>query len=152
MPFEVANWFNPSLIEGFAEASSPFYDKNYLHYLTLLGRKNGYEVDLTSLFSGLNFFTHNSSIGYIYSGSFILYLQNNYETYKLRKLYSSNDFKESYGITFDVLYKEYLEYLYSLNFTGSSEKADYYFGRQSIFQKVCPRYLSDRIREGWDEG
>lgn len=28
--------------------------------------------------------------------------------------------------------------------------AYYYFGRQTIFQKVCPRYIADRLQDGWN--
>ncbi|MBT8378971.1 MAG: hypothetical protein KJN64_07065, partial [Ignavibacteria bacterium] len=44
---------------------------------------------------------------------------------------------------------EYFEFLNSFSVKDWQAKANYYFGRQSLIQKVCPRYISDRIADAW---
>lgn len=146
--FKVAKWFNPSLIEGIAMAADPFYDDNYIDYVAALAFKNDYKINIQNLFNGLNFFTQNSSISYIYAGSFVKFLIDNYGIEKFKLLYTDTNFEEIYGKKLQSLEDEYEGYISTWDSQNKNE-ADYYFGRKSIFAKVCPRYIADRLTEAW---
>jgi len=147
--FKVAEWFNPSLIEGIAMAADPFYDDNYIDYVAALAFKNGYKINIRTLFEGLNFFSQNSSISYIYAGSFVKFLVDNYGIDKFKLLYTDIDFEKYYGKKLSFLIEDYKSYLSTWEADNKNE-ADYYFGRKSIFAKVCPRFIADQLTEAWD--
>jgi len=48
-----------------------------------------------------------------------------------------------------VQQKEFETNLKSVMVIGNKSMADYYFGRLSIIQKVCPRFISDRLNKAW---
>ncbi len=87
--FKLASGFNPSLIEGVAEAADGIYDENSIHYLASLAYKNNYRINLNSLFNSFSFFGNVSSLSYIYSGSFIKYLVNIYGIQKVKNYYAN---------------------------------------------------------------
>ena len=148
--FKVADKFNPYLIEGAAVAADPIYDENYIHFMASLAYNNGYKTDLKNLFGYLSFFKQVSSISYIYAGSFSKYLIDNYGIEKYKRLYSDFDFKEIYGIPFYKLNLDYTNFLSIINTKEDIDKANFYFGRKSIFYKVCPRYIADRLSKAWN--
>ena len=86
--FKLAAGFNPALIEGVAEAADGIYDENSIHYLASLAYKNDYRVNLNSMLSSFSFFGSVSSLSYIYSGSFIKYLTNEYGIEKVKNFLS----------------------------------------------------------------
>jgi hypothetical protein len=49
------------------------------------------------------------------------------------------------------LVKDYSLFLDSLKIDVNQDKAYYYFGRQSIFYKFCPRYIASQLDEAWNE-
>ena len=147
--FKVAAGFNPALIEGIAEAADNSYDDNEIHFLAALAYNNNYKVNITSILTGLNFFSSASSLGYIYSGSFIRYLSENYGISRIKKYYTTNDFESSYDVQLEEVVKNYYSFLEGIELPNTEDKAHYYFGRKAIFYKVCPRYISDRLDEGW---
>ncbi len=65
-------------------------------------------------------------------------------------MYSDLDFKEIYGIPFDKLNLDYTNFLSMINTKKDIDKANFYFGRKSIFYKVCPRYIAYRLRKAWN--
>lgn len=148
--FKLASGFNPALIEGAAEAADGFYDENEINYLASLAYKNGYWIDINSLFSSFSFFGSVSSLSYIYSGSFIKYLISNYGIDKFKILYQSNDFQKIYNINLSAVTEDYEKFLDTLNLTATKEKADYYFGRKSLISKICPRYISSSLDDAWE--
>ncbi|NNG26790.1 MAG: hypothetical protein HKM87_04645, partial [Ignavibacteriaceae bacterium] len=148
--FKVAAGFNPALIEGIAEAADNSYDDNEIHFMAALAYNNNYKVNISSILTGLNFFSNTSSLGYIYSGSFIRYLINNYGIPKIKQYYTTNDFENTYGIQLEEILKNYYAFLDGFKLEDSEDKAHYYFGRRTIFSKVCPRYVSDRLQDGWE--
>ena len=147
--FKVAAGFNPALIEGIAEAADNSYDDNEIHFLAALAYNNNYKVDISSLLTGLNFFSNASSLGYIYSGSFIRYLVDNYGISKIKKYYATNDLESTYEVQLEEILMGYYSFLEGFELLDSEDKAYYYFGRNAIFSKVCPRYISDRLNDGW---
>ena len=149
-PFKVADNFNPYLIEGAAVAADPFYDENDIHFMAALAYHFGYKTNLKNLFNFLSFFKQTSSISYIFAGSFSKYLIDKYGIAKYKRLYSDLDFKKIYGTTIDTLNMDYSRFLDKINTRGNADKAYYYFGRKSIFYKVCPRYIASRLIDAWD--
>ena len=148
--FKVADDFNPYLIEGAAVAADPVYDENDIHFMAAMAYHFGYKTDLKHLFNLLSFFKQTSSISYIFAGSFSKYLIDKYGIEKYKKLYSDLDFKKIYGTTIDTLNMNYSKFLDQINTKGNANKAYYYFGRKSIFYKVCPRYIASRLIEAWE--
>ena len=147
--FKVAAGFNPALIEGIAEAADNSYDENEIHFLAALAHNNNYKINISSILKGLNFFSSTSSLGYIYAGSFIRYLIENYGISRIKKYYATNDFESSYDVQLEEVVKNYYSFLERFELTNTEDKAHYYFGRKAIFYKVCPRYISDRLGKGW---
>ncbi len=147
--FDVADNFNPALIEGAAVAGAPEYDLNNVHYMASLAYHNGFRIELKNLFKGLNFFGQTSGLSYIYAGSFSLYLINKYGIEKFKRLYSDIDFQKIYGRDISGLSDEYFSFISKEYNAGNKNEAEYYFGRKPIIYKVCPRYVADRLRDAW---
>jgi hypothetical protein len=148
--FKLAAGFNPALIEGVAEAADGFYDENGIDYLASLAFKNKYRIDINSLFSSFSFFGSVSSLSYIYSGSFIKYLTAEYGIDKVKKLYYTNDFENTYNEKLETIDQDYEKFLDTLKTISTKERANYYFGRKSLISKVCPRYISSSLTEAWE--
>ena len=146
---KVASGINPALIEGAAVAADPFYSETDIDYMAALAYKNKFRVNLKELFGGLSFFSRVSSLSYIYSGSFSKYLIEKFGIGKFKQFYSNGNLIKTYNINPDTIYTIYYSYLDSV-VTGNQNEANYYFGRQTIFQKVCPRFIADRLKEGWE--
>ncbi len=145
--FKIADGLNPSLIEGVAVAASPYYDDYNIDYMASLAFVNGFKINIINLFNGASFFGQASSLSYIYAGSFSKYLIDNYGVSKFKLFYKNTDFSKIYNSQLKDVTKKYYNYLKSFNTKGDSSKANYYFGRRTIFQKVCPRYVSDRLKD-----
>jgi hypothetical protein len=150
--FQVAADFNPALIEGAAESADGFYDDLPIHYLAKTAFKNGYQVNLRNLFTpGFNFFNQNSSLSYIYAGSFCKYLANKFGIQKFMKLYRDGFSDNIYDKSLGEIITGYESFLDSLEYETNQNVARYYFGIAGIFSKYCPRYYEDKITEAWNE-
>jgi len=149
-PLKVSAGINPYLLEGLAVAADPVDDGNNIDYLASLAYNNKYKANLNGLFDRLSFFTQASSLSYVYAGSFSKYLIEKYGIYRYEKLYHEGNFNGAYGRSLNSIVKEYYLTLKDSALTGRVDEANYYFGRKSIFYKVCPRYTQDRIAEGWN--
>ena len=148
--FKLASGFNPALIEGLAESIEGSTDEISLIDFTALAYNHKHKVDINSLFTGFNFFKANSSLSYTYSGAFISYLIEKYGMEKIKKFYAIGDYILVFDGNIKSDKKDFENKLES-NFTLSNQAmADYYFGRLSIIQKVCPRYISDRLSDAFD--
>ena len=148
--FKVAGDFNPALIEGIAEACDGFYDEMNIHFLASIAFKNNYKASISNLFSGFSFFGNVAGLSYIYSGSFIKFLIEQYGVNKVKQYYKTNDFEKSFEIKITEVEAEYEKYLSRFTETEWTASANYYFGRQSLIQKVCPRYISERLTAAWE--
>ena len=148
--FKLASGYNPALIEGIAEASDGFYDENTIHYMASLAYKNEYKIDINNLFSSLNFFGSVSSLSYIYSGSFIQYLTDQFGIEKVKQFYQTNNFSKAFGTELTRVTKNYEIFLDTLISDYNKEQANYYFGRKPLILKVCPRYIASALQEGWE--
>jgi len=136
--------FNPAIVEGIASAADPVYDDLDIHYAAFLASKNKLRVSIQSLFSGFSFFTNVSSLSYIYSGSFCKFMIDEYDIQKFKEFYQSGDFEKSYGKQLPDAITEYQKFIDSRKYLNQVNTANYYFGRQPLVQKVCPRYIANR--------
>lgn len=148
--FKLAAGFNPALIEGVAKAVEGVSYDFELSDFTALAYNHNYKLNIVPLFSGLNFFRSSPSLGYTYSGAFIKYLIDKYGINKVKDFYSSNDFELIFKNKLEDEQKLFEQYLSELPSIARQEMADYYFGRLSIIQKVCPRYISDRLADAYN--
>ncbi len=147
--FKLASGFNAALIEGMAESLDGISNDLSIKYLTSLAYNNGYVVDVKSLFTGLSFFKGNSLLAYTYSGAFIQYLTDKYGIEKVKEFYNTGDFESVFKTKIEVAQKEFNKSIISPELSNKKAMADYYFGRLSIIQKVCPRYIGDRLSKAY---
>ncbi|MEO8231082.1 MAG: hypothetical protein ABI638_02285, partial [Ignavibacteriota bacterium] len=147
--FKIASGFNAALIEGMAESQDGISDNIPIEYLTKLAYNNGYVVDVKSLFTGLSFFKGNSTLAYIYSGAFIEFLIKKYGIEKVKQFYGNSDFENVFKNKIETVQKDFERSLIDEDLSNSKLMADYYFGRLSIIQKICPRFVGDRLRKAF---
>lgn len=146
-PFKVADKINPAMIEGLAMAVEDDYDGFSVHHMAKLAYTSGYKVSMQNLFKGLNFMNHYSSIAYIYSGSFIKYLMDNYGAAKVKQLYGDINFSKIFGKSFDQLENEYIGYLNNVETDINKNRAQIYFGGKTIFKKHCVRTAAYKTKK-----
>jgi len=149
--FKLAAGFNPAIIEGLPESIDGIYDEFNIDDITALAFNNNFKIDIQSLYSGLNFFKSNSVLSYTYSGSFFKYLIRKYGIEKVKLFYSSGEYEDVFKSNLRTDKVEFENILRSDSSLINSSAADYYFGRLSIIQKVCPRFISDRLSSTWNE-
>ena len=147
--FKLASGFNAALIEGMAESVDGISDDISIKYLTSLAYNNGYAVDVKSFFTGLSFFKSNSFLAYTYSGAFIEYLTNLYGIEKVKQFYNTGDFDFVFKSKIEAVQKDFEQSIVNPDLSDQKPMADYYFGRLSIIQKICPRYIGDRLRKAY---
>lgn len=148
--FKLAADFNPALIEGMAEAADGFYDDNSINFMAALAYKNHYRINLSDVFTDFSFFNSVSSLSYIYSGSFIKYLVDEYGIDKVKSFYATNDFYPAFGENLETAINNFESYLDTSAIEANANKANYYFGRKPLISKVCPRYVASTLQEGWE--
>lgn len=144
--FRLADSFNPALIEGFAEAIDNSYDDIDLHTLASSAYHYEYKIHIPDLFSGLNFFKSFSGLSYLYAGSFSKYLIEKYGIGSFSVFYHSGDSWKAFNKTLNELSNNYYDFLKNQNISLSKKQIQYYFGRSSIFQKVCPRQIASELK------
>ena len=144
---KLAGSFNPALIEGFPEAIDNNFDDIELHTLAASALHFGYKINIEKLFSDLNFFKSFSGLSYLYAGSFSKFLIDNYGLESYAKFYKMNEAEIAFGKTLSKLSEDYYEFLRNYKISLSKEQVDYYFGRTSIFQKVCPRQIATYLKK-----
>ena len=146
---KLAGNLNPFLIEGFATANDPFIDILSVDNLAAIHYKNSNQNIIPSLNRSFNFFGFNSTLSYIYSGSFCKFLIESYGIEKFKRYYSSNNFEEAYSKNFNDVIEDYLNFLKKTSTDSSSGKFHYYFGRKALIQKDCPRFIAKKIKKAW---
>ena len=147
--FKLASGFNAALIEGMAESLDGFSNDISIMDLTSIAFNNGYRVDVKYLFTGLSFFKGNSSLAYTYSGAFIEFLTQNYGIENVKEFYNNGDFESVFETKIETAQNEFEKNIISTDQSNQKPMADYYFGRLSIIQKVCPRYIGDRLSKAY---
>ena len=141
-PFKISHNFNPYLLEGLPTAFVGEINNRSIHYFAKLLGQNKIPFTLENFNSLFSFFSVNSSISYIYAGSFIKFLTDSYSYGKVLELYSSGDFQTIYSKSLDKLLTEYKSFLDSLKYQYAPQEFEFYFGRAPIYSRVCPRELA----------
>jgi hypothetical protein len=149
--FKLASGFNPLLIEGIAEAADGSYDENDIHYMAALAYNSDYKIDLQYLLTKTGFFTNPSSISYIYAGSFVKYLIDNYGIKIFKDFYLNDELETSYKVELNILLNDYYSFLSDFKSSTTLDNAHYYFGRKSLLQKTCPRAIASYLSSGWEQ-
>ncbi len=147
---KLAGGLNPVLIEGIASAANGLYGGNDINYMAALAYANDYRIDLKALLTSFGFYNQPSSLSYVYAGSFIHYLVEKYGIDKFKEYYGTNEFTKTYNVQLNVIVDGYYTFLASIEGTDNIHKANYYFGRSSLFQKVCPRAIANLLSNGWE--
>jgi hypothetical protein len=147
--FKLASGFNAALVEGMAESLDGISNDISIKDLTSLAYNNGYALEIKSLFTGLSFFKGNSTLAYTYSGAFIEYLIKSYGIEKVKQFYNTGDFESVFKTKIELAQKEFEQSIIGPELSNQKPMADYYFGRLSIIQKVCPRYIGDRLSKAY---
>ncbi len=148
-PLKLSGKFNPAMLEGFASAFENDYDGYEIHTLAALAFKNGYKIEISSLFNGFKFYLQTSSISYIYAGSFIKYLKDIFGVEKIKELYGTTDFEKVFNRPLEELEKNYFEFLKTIEVPDNKNIANYYFGRKSLFKKHCVRFTANKLKNAW---
>ncbi|MDR3667916.1 MAG: hypothetical protein P4L35_13825 [Ignavibacteriaceae bacterium] len=148
-PFRIAHDFNPALIEGIAEAAAPLYNTWYIDQIASVAYNNNYKFPIVNLYKGFNFFGQTSGLSYVYAGSFTNYLINKYGIEKFKDWYGGKPFFDLYNINLKDMADKYYVYLKEIGLTDKKYTAQYYFSRQTIFSKFCPRYIANLLELGW---
>ncbi len=143
------NW-SMALTEGVASAVDYCPGSYSNHYFAFLAEENGYLIPVDKLFTGFNFFGQVSTLSYIYSGSFCKYLIDTYGVEKFKRYYSAGEFELIYGKSIKQVEKDYLIFLKQFGYDNNQYSARLFFARQPIFKKVCARFFSGQIDEGWE--
>jgi len=139
--------FNPATVEGIASAADPVYDELDIHYAAFLAAKNNMGMDIQNLFSGFSFFVNVSSLSYIYSGSFCKFLIEEYGINKFKNFYRYGNFEKCYRKKLSSVVTDYQKFLNAKPYANHVHTANYYFGRQPLVQKVCPRFLANKTND-----
>ncbi|MCJ7553479.1 MAG: hypothetical protein MUO34_06305, partial [Ignavibacteriaceae bacterium] len=79
------------------------------------------------------------------------FLIDQYGIEKYKLLYSNLDFIKTYALSSEKIIKKYSDYLKEYPIELNEHRFKYYFGRQSIVQKVCPRFVGNMLRKGWEQ-
>ncbi|MBU2447394.1 MAG: hypothetical protein KJ666_17725 [Bacteroidetes bacterium] len=148
--FHVAQNFNLGLVEGAAMAGEwDWNDKEPHFYASNIFRFIG-ELNPAHFFRGFNFAFKPSAVSYIISGSFARFLIDEYGIEKFGKLYATGDFANTYGINLSDLSERYLIFIKSLNTKAEdSLSTEYYFKRQSLFEKECLRTIAKKTNQAY---
>lgn len=145
--FKLSGSFNPALIEGFAEAIDNNFDDLDIHSVSASAYHFNYKINIEELFSGLNFFKSFSGLAYLYSGSFVKYLIDKYGVKSFVLFYKTNDSEKAFAKKLSDLANEYYSFINNQRVILTKQQVEYYFGRTSIFQKVCPRQIASKLRD-----
>ena len=107
-------WYNPALTEGVAEALAFAEEPLSVHETTRIALKASRVPPLSELFSPLAFLTHNLSVSYSVSGSFLRYCLDTRGLPATRTWLSTLDFEGAYGVPIEQVEQEWRAWLDSL--------------------------------------
>lgn len=148
-PFLISDNYNAAMLEGLAMAIENDYDGYSVHYMAKTAYEANYRFPISNLFKSLSFFSQFSSISYIYSGSFIKYLIENYGIEKIKSFYSDMDCEKYFGKSINELEEDFIKFLKNYEIDFNNNKAQLYFGGQPIFKKTCARTTAFETKTAW---
>lgn len=144
--FNIPSNINPGMIEGFAMAAENNYDNYDIDFMASLAYQNKYQISLVDLFTNFSFFSNASSLSYIYAGSFLKYLAENYSWEEIKQIYKENDFENVFGANLSQLEQNYYNYLEKFKIEDSKHISNYYFGRKPLIKKICARATAKELK------
>lgn len=145
--FKIAGSFNPALIEGAATAADGFIGGYSIDQFAAAVFESKYNIDVTELFSGFNFFSINPSLAYLISGSFSKFLIETEGISKFKDYYFENDFSGVYKKEPQLFVKSFKLKLKSIKDQPNEKVLDFYFDSKPLVQKSCPRYFAEKMNE-----
>ena len=142
-PLKIAK--NSGLIEGIAVAMDrTSMMEESLDHAAALVFAFGAQLNLESLFTITGFIQPNPSISYSLAGSFCRFLIDTFGVGQFKRLYASNDFKNTYQQDLKSLLMNWQNSVKNIRLDfADSAKARYFFRRPSIFGKVCARVIAN---------
>jgi hypothetical protein len=148
-----ASW-NMGIVEGLATAFDPDISTDYtLQEFVAAGGIPTIE-EMKSLFSFWGFYSRSSSNAYYKTGAFIQFLAQTGQLSLIRTMYGSSILNQS----LDAHIFEWQTYLQEIKPDSAAKKqAQIVFDRPSLFQKKCPRTISegyqqyDQLQKAWAE-
>jgi len=142
--FKMPAGYNPGLLEGFATALTDNFDESEIDYPAALDFRITRKMPLPELFQGFSFYSLSSVKAYGYAGSFMKYLKDKFGTDKMKKIYSTGEFRAVYGVTLDSLVKGYKAFLSNLTVQADSGSWLIYFGRTPVIKRYCFRTVAEQ--------
>lgn len=147
---------SPGLLEGIAVAADWPEGGGTPHIMASSLLESGGDFSADRLISPLSFWTGSGSRNYNLAGSFVRFLIDSYGMDKLRMAYPAASFKKAYGVSLDILdrdWKEFLETITPDSFTvaGNVER----MRAPSIFEQTCARFkasMTARARRALESG
>ena len=149
MAKEFGNWFNASwsigLIEGIAVAvdGGPS-STSTIHQVVVSEKPYPSAKELQRAFSFWGFYGGRSGVNYTTSGSFVLYLMQNYPKDFLKEAYRTGNLQQAYQTDWQTLANEWYAVLDTVEVDSLDQQvARRIFGMRSLFEKQCPHVVSD---------
>ncbi len=97
------------------------------------------------------FLYSEASLAYTVAGSFIRYLKDTYGILKIRELYHSSDFENTFKKSLVSLESDWIKMIQTLPVNSNLiALAKEYFSEKSIFEKVCPHEIAKHSNWGWE--
>lgn len=141
---------NLALVEGMATALDPEIHPHKTLHEFVAADSNKSEKELLNLISLSGFYSQNSSIGYLKSGSLMLYLIQKDSLQLLKDAYTEWLPSDDIRFRIEQNLPSYFDFLTAIEVDDSTkESAKQLFSRPSLFQKDCPRSFTDEYRF-WD--
>jgi tetratricopeptide (TPR) repeat protein len=138
------------LTEGLAMAVEWNSGSRTLHEYAAGMKTFGMMRDLGDILTVRGFISQASSVSYILCGSFSRFLMDTYGVDKLKEVYTWGGFEKAYGKPLNELQAEWLDFLSTIPVApGERTAMEYFFKRQSIFQKICARFIANLNAEAW---
>ncbi|HMQ11134.1 MAG TPA: hypothetical protein PKC21_08980 [Oligoflexia bacterium] len=134
---------SPALIEGFATSFE--YERHGLsvHEWSKIIAQKKLTPSLQSLFSPTSFWSANSYISYLYTGSFMHWLLHNFEKEKVLASYASGNFQKHLKLPLAQLEHQWLNFLQTITISEDArEKAMAFLQQKPITQIKCPHQLA----------
>ncbi|MCI5072608.1 hypothetical protein MRY82_06685 [bacterium] len=134
---------SPALIEGFA--TSLEYERHGLsvHEWSKVIAEKKLVPSLQTLFSPSGFWSRNSYVSYLYTGSFMRWLLQNFPKDKVLASYAGGNFKKHLKQSLLDLEQQWLKFIASIDISKQAqEKALFFLQQKPITQKKCPHQVA----------
>ncbi len=149
-PFEVAAGFDPGLIEGSATAGDGFISGYDIDEFMSAVQRSKHKVDPGKIFPGFAFFDVNPSLAYALSGSVSRYLIEKEGSAKFREYHAKGNAEAVYGKPVEHFFPGWAKKMSTIKSDITPQVLDFFFERQPLTRKTCPRYIAELMAEAGD--